>query len=160
MAATNPAILMANAVCIDRCVPDGYKMSVLVSLFAQIVGVSSDPQSLMSNASCIDRCIPDGMKMAVLIGILSQIPASNPSPALVLTTDGAGDFSWVWTGDNPASWLIQSSFDGETTWLTFNSFTGDLRSYISDQILSRPVRLTASPNFSIPAPPISNTVEG
>ena len=33
---TDPATLMANAVCIDRCIPDGMKMSVLIYLASQI----------------------------------------------------------------------------------------------------------------------------
>lgn len=69
--------LIQGAACIDRCIPDGMKMAVLIFLFAQKAGVSIDPASLIKNAACVDKCIPDGMKLSVLIQLANQI-ANGP----------------------------------------------------------------------------------
>lgn len=65
--------LLDEAKCIDCAIPDGMKLSVLISLFASIAGVSADPNTLMANAACIDCAIPPGMQMAVLISLAEDI---------------------------------------------------------------------------------------
>ena len=66
--------LLDGTECIQQCIPGtDMKLAVLISLFAQIAGVSTDTNSLISGAKCIQQCIPEGMMLAVLVSLASQI---------------------------------------------------------------------------------------
>lgn len=67
--------LMDGAKCIEYCIPGAdMKLAVLISLFAQIAGVSANTDSLIAGATCIQQCIPGtDMKLAVLISLVSSI---------------------------------------------------------------------------------------
>ena len=105
--------LMSDAKCIDSCIPPGMQLSVLISLFAQIAGVSTDTNSLMAGATCINSCIPQGMQLSVLVSLAMQIvsgggagvacgngaPTSTPSSscAFYIQTDGVpAGVIWEW----------------------------------------------------------------
>ena len=114
---------MAGARCIEPCVPQGMELSVLISIFAQIAGVSTDPNSLMAGAVCIDRCIPKGIQDAALISILNQIvegggPSDTPgTPSLSGVLDGGLARLTVTNGTPPATdppydWELEGSNDG------------------------------------------------
>ncbi len=68
-----PAELIANATCLDQCIPKGLQLAVLILLFGELVDMPSDAQTLLDNATCLDQCIPDGAKMSVLISLACQI---------------------------------------------------------------------------------------
>ena len=65
--------LIANAKCIEQCLPTGMQMPALIALFAQIAGMSTpiNTQTLINNAVCIQQCIPPGMWTPVLIALLA-----------------------------------------------------------------------------------------
>jgi hypothetical protein len=65
--------LIADATCIQQCIPEKMQNAVLISILAKIAGVSTDPASLMAGVNCVDQCIPDGMKPSVIISLLEQI---------------------------------------------------------------------------------------
>lgn len=48
------------------------KLSILISLFAQIANVSADPSTLMNDAKCIQACVPGiDMKLSILISLFA-----------------------------------------------------------------------------------------
>jgi len=71
--------LIAPAVCVQQCIPEGYHVPVLISLFAQIAGMSTplNTNALMAGAVCIEQCIPPGMRLPVLISLAQQILATG-----------------------------------------------------------------------------------
>lgn len=73
--ADTSASLTAGAACLD-CIPKGMQMPVLISIFAQIAGMSADAATLVSDARCL-QCIPHGMQMPVLIYLAQQIIAGG-----------------------------------------------------------------------------------
>ena len=76
MPATDPTILESNAKCIAKCIPPGDQLPVLISLFAQIAGVSADPTALVAGAKCYSKCIAPGDQLPVLIYLADAI--ANP----------------------------------------------------------------------------------
>jgi hypothetical protein len=118
MAALTTTELAAASECIDRCVPDGAKLSVIIYLLATIANVSADPTTLVANASCIDRCIPQGMKSAVIINLLNTIQASGggvscgvgaptvaPSGSCGWYVDTSNTATYYWDG---AAWQLKA----------------------------------------------------
>ncbi len=73
MAATTDQ-LQNDAKCIFDCVPGAeMKLSILISLFAQIANVSADPSVLMANAKQIFCCVPGiDMKLSILIDLFQS----------------------------------------------------------------------------------------
>ena len=59
--------------CVDKCIPDGMKLSIAICLVATLAGLSTDPASLLAGASCIDKCIPPGMRMAIVVDLGRQL---------------------------------------------------------------------------------------
>lgn len=78
--ATDPTTLEAEAKCISKCIAPGDQLPVLISLFAQIAGVSLDPTALVAGAKCISKCIAPGDQMPVLISLLAQILDATQEP--------------------------------------------------------------------------------
>lgn len=120
MPANNTDSLIANSLCIHRCIPDGMKMSVLIYQLATIAGLPTDKagiQSLIDNSVCIDKCIPDGLKWAVLIGLFAKLAGIDTVPMPTPTTnlipagavyDVAGRYYMRGgDGNNPAASIIQ-----------------------------------------------------
>ncbi len=72
MAATTDQ-LQNDAKCVFDCVPGAeMKLSILISLFAQIANVSADPNVLMANAKPIFCCVPGiDMKLSILISLFA-----------------------------------------------------------------------------------------
>lgn len=119
MAAT-PTELAAASECIDRCIPDGQKWSVIIYLLASVAGVSADPTTLVANAVCIDTCIPQGLKPAVVISLLNSIqsglapsdqvscghgaPVSTPTAGCSLYVDLDSTALYYWDG---AAWQLK-----------------------------------------------------
>ncbi len=68
--------LADEARCIESCIPIGMQLPVLIYLFAQIAGASTDPATLMANAKCYETCIPPGMQLPVLISLLDTVANS------------------------------------------------------------------------------------
>lgn len=68
-----------EAACINACIPRGDQLAVLIYLFAQIAGVTTDPNTLMQQAACINNCIPMGMQLPVLVYLASQITSGGGS---------------------------------------------------------------------------------
>lgn len=90
MTSTDAATLAGNAACINGCVPDGLKVPALISLFADIAGVSKDPSDLIRNSVTINCCIPLGLQMAALISLFAQIAGITPTtPRVNLIPAGA-----------------------------------------------------------------------
>lgn len=56
-----------------QSLPTGMQLPALITLFAEIAGVSADPETLMSNAKCVYSCVPVGMQLPVLIDLAQQI---------------------------------------------------------------------------------------
>lgn len=83
------AELIEDAKCIDCQVPEGYKLSILISLFATIAGVSADPNTLMANAACLDCVIPPGMRLSVLISLADTIAGGGGGGSSGSVTCGA-----------------------------------------------------------------------
>jgi Divergent InlB B-repeat domain len=77
--------LIDEAKCIERCVPPGMLLPVLVALFAKIVGMNTtDTNALIAQATCIDQCIPKGMQLPVLISLAQEIVNNTaPLPAIL-----------------------------------------------------------------------------
>src|ERR1051325_898333 len=73
MAACDTAAVIANASCVDLCIPDGMKWSVVISLLCQLNGMACDPAQLMADAACVDECIPPGMRLSVMVSLLCQL---------------------------------------------------------------------------------------
>jgi hypothetical protein len=73
--AADPSGLIPPALCIDRCIPAGLQLPVLISIFAKLANVSLDPATLIPDALCVNACIPPGYQMAVLISLVSQMGA-------------------------------------------------------------------------------------
>jgi hypothetical protein len=71
--------LMNDAKCIEQCMPRGMQLPVLISLFAQIAGVSVDTNSLIDGAKCIEQCVPQGFQLPILISLLNQIVSGGGS---------------------------------------------------------------------------------
>jgi len=65
--------LMAPAVCIQQCIPEGFQLPVLITLFGQIAGVSMNTNALIASAVCIQQCVPKDMQLPVLIALAQQI---------------------------------------------------------------------------------------
>jgi len=63
-------LLLANAKCLCG-IPEGRKMDVLISLFANIAEVPVNAKQLLSDAKCL--CLPEGRQMDVLISLACQI---------------------------------------------------------------------------------------
>lgn len=98
-------------------IPPGMQLPILISLFAQLAGVSADPQTLIDGAQCIACGIPPGMQVAVLISLLSQavsggglagVTCSAASDPVDPPTGTCGIFyrkdtgaTWIWDG---AAW--------------------------------------------------------
>jgi hypothetical protein len=78
---SDAATLAGDAVCIQSCVPDGLRVPALISLFADIAGVSKDPSDLIKNSVIINCCIPLGLQMAVLVSLFAQITGGSPVPS-------------------------------------------------------------------------------
>jgi len=113
---------ISDARCIDQCLPLGFQLPVLISIFARLAGVSADPQSLINGALCIQQCVPQGMMMPVLISLAEQIVAGGgggsgtclsrsvgppvvPSLCTVaINIDDAGH--WYWWDNVSAAWII------------------------------------------------------
>lgn len=70
---TDPTTLEASAKCIAKCIPPGDQLPVLISLFAQIAGVSADPAALVAGATCYSKCIAPGDQGPVMIYLLDKI---------------------------------------------------------------------------------------
>jgi hypothetical protein len=96
MAAPNTSTLASEAACISECVPAGQQLAVLIYLFAQIAGMSTNPSTLASEARCIDSCIPRGSQLAVLIYLAAQIAAGGG-------TGGSGGVGTYTDGTLPAA---------------------------------------------------------
>ena len=129
MPSTNTDSLIANSLCIHRCIPDGMKMSVLIYQLATIAGLPTDKagiQSLIDNSVCIDKCIPDGLKWAVLIGLFAKLAgidtAPMPGPTTNLIPAGAAyDVAGRYylrggDGNNPTASIIQFGGTYLLTW--------------------------------------------
>lgn len=119
MAATDISL---DAECIDQCIPAGFRLPVLISLFASIAKVSADPQDLIAGATCIQQCVPIGMQMPILISLAEQIVAGGggggsgtclsrsvgppviPStcPVAINITDAG---AWYWWDNVSAAWI-------------------------------------------------------
>lgn len=69
----DPQSLITDAVCIECGTSKGMEMAIMISLAAQIAGVSTDPASLITNSLCIQCRIPDGMEYAVMIKLACDI---------------------------------------------------------------------------------------
>lgn len=66
--------VMADARCIDSCIPDGMKTAVLIYLLAKSAGVDvTDTNALINNARCLDSCIPDGAKASVILYLFDKM---------------------------------------------------------------------------------------
>jgi len=94
MSAIDTTTLMNNARCIESCVPEGMQLAVLINLFAQIAGMSTDPNTLMQAARCM-TCIPEGDRMGVLIYLADQIAQGGGG--------GGGGSQTPWTSDIDAA---------------------------------------------------------
>lgn len=70
--ACDPNQLVADAKCIQCNIPNGAMPAIMVSLLAQIAGVSADPNTLVKNASPLQG-IPAGARGAVMISLLCKI---------------------------------------------------------------------------------------
>jgi hypothetical protein len=106
-----------GATCINSCIPDGMKLSVLIYIFAQLAGVTTDPNTLIQASVCLNSCIPGDMKMAVLIYLASQITSSGGGGgATLVTVDPQG----VRLGASGA--LVYNTVD-ETLWINLNGAT-------------------------------------
>ncbi len=75
--AINTDTLVQQSACIDRCIPDGMKLAVLIEIFANIAGMAINTDSLIQNAVCINRCIPKGDQLGVLIYLAYLIQAGG-----------------------------------------------------------------------------------
>lgn len=71
--ACDPQTLVSDAKCIECAVPEGMRLAVLISLAAQIAGVSANSQTLTTNAQCIECNIPPGLYLPVLIALACEI---------------------------------------------------------------------------------------
>ena len=100
--------LIDQAKCIDTCIPDGMKLSVLIVLAAQAAGISTDPGTLINLATCVDCQISSGIRMSVIIALFNQIlangtitvPCMNLIPAgSVYDVGGSFDLSTILTGN-------------------------------------------------------------
>lgn len=85
---TDPNTLLANAKCLDKCIPDGAKMGILIYIFAKYANMSTDPNTLLAGAKCLNNCIPDGAKMGVLIYIATQIAGGGGGAPDYISTAG------------------------------------------------------------------------
>jgi len=123
MAATPTDVLIAEAACVQQCVPEGMQWPVLIALFAEIAGMAVDTKALIAGAECIQQCIPSGMQLAVLISLADQInqgggtggatclsrsvgPPVIPPPAscpTAINLDDTGGMWWYDTGT--AAWI-------------------------------------------------------
>jgi hypothetical protein len=105
--------LMADARCINQCIPSGMQLAVLISMLAKLLGMTTDTNAMMAAARCINSCIPAGMQMAVLIGLVDQFlsgggagagttghgpPTTSPSAALTWYVDLDTDTVYLWYG--------------------------------------------------------------
>jgi hypothetical protein len=63
--------LVTGANCLS-CIPREMQLPVLISIFAELAGMSADAQTLVNNAKCL-QCIDPKMQMPVLIYVASQI---------------------------------------------------------------------------------------
>jgi len=123
MAALTTTELAAASECIDRCIPDGMKLSIIIYLLSRLANVSADPTTLVANATCVDRCIPQGMKSGVIIDLLNTLTSTGSSVSGVTcgvgapvaapttgcgfyvdTTPGA-EALYVWNG---AAWVLKA----------------------------------------------------
>lgn len=75
MAAIDPQTLVTDARCISEKIAAGDQLPVLISLFAQIAGVSADPAALVAGAKCYEG-IETGDRLPVLIYLADTI--ANP----------------------------------------------------------------------------------
>ncbi len=94
MAATSTDSLIAQAVCLD-CIPYGYRLPVLISLFAKIADVPTDTNSLIAGAECISQCIPAGLQLAVLISLADQIAQGGGTVGASCLGRSVGPPVWV-----------------------------------------------------------------
>lgn len=119
MPSTDAAI--SDARCIEQCVPQGFQLPILISVFAQIAGVSADPKSLIDGATCIQQCVPIGMQMPVLISLAQQIvsgggaglgscltrsvgpPVAAPTCPVAINITDTG--AWYWWDSVSAAWI-------------------------------------------------------
>lgn len=87
MAACDPTTLIAQSRCLDRCIPDGMKLAVLINVFARLANMSTDPTTLMAGARCLDRCLPDGIspRLGVLIYVACNITGGAGGGGQILT---------------------------------------------------------------------------
>lgn len=74
--AADLATVMENARCVDKCIPPGMRLSVLIYLLAVAANIDpTDTNTLLNNAKCIDKCIPPGAMPAVIAKLLCDIAA-------------------------------------------------------------------------------------
>lgn len=81
----NDLVAGANCYC---GIPPSNKWDVIISLLADIAGVSLDPKTLVANASCLCG-IPDANKIDVMISLLCAISNSGGT-AKVCILGGVG----------------------------------------------------------------------
>ncbi len=115
---------IADAVCIEQCLPRGFYLPVLISIFARLANMSTDTNALIAGATCIECNIPPGMQLPVLISLAQQIvagggggggssclsrsvgpPVAVPPLAcqVAINIDDVG--SWWWYDTGSAAWI-------------------------------------------------------
>jgi hypothetical protein len=108
--------LIANARCIGECVPQGFYLPILVSLYAQLNGMSTpiNTQTLISNALCVQQCVPPGMLLPVLISLVAGSSGGPQAAGSVIGGTGAP----VNPPPNPALYWIYNDLSpaGEQWW--------------------------------------------
>ena len=109
----------ANCYC---AIPEGRKIDVLISLFAQIADVTTDAKTLLEGANCLCG-IPEGRKMDVLIYLACAI-VNGGSGGAVCILGGVGppamtvpcDFSAYVELPGPNNGLWLGNATGSTNW--------------------------------------------
>ena len=69
--------IVNDARCYASCISKGMQMPVLISIFANISGMSTEVSDLVDGAKCYNQCIPEGMQLPVLIYLANEILISG-----------------------------------------------------------------------------------
>lgn len=104
-----PDDLMAEARCLNSCIPPGMELSVVIYLLTEIL-LSQDPMAdigtnnLLRQSRCFNSCIPPGSQLAVANYLLCQIALNgiNVGVGTPQVFSGNGAPVGLQVGQNPA----------------------------------------------------------
>lgn len=67
-----PSDLIEASKCIDKCIPDGMKLAVIVYLLNELQDTPLTVDQLIDLSNPIKCCVPQGMMDAVMVGLMCR----------------------------------------------------------------------------------------